>query len=66
MAPENSFHRLVSKKLWFLLFNVCSISYLIISGRLRLETVSLLSCGLALLLMNGIALISARHFPEWK
>lgn len=60
------FHRLISKRLWFLLFNVCTVAYLIGTGRLRWELVSVLICAGALLLMNGIALISARNFPDWK
>jgi hypothetical protein len=62
----NRFHKLVSKKLWFGLFNVIAIGFLVISGRLRFETDSLIAYGLALFLMNVIALISARNFPDWK
>ena len=60
------FHRIISKKLWFLLFNAGSVAYLIGTGRLRWELVSLLICAGALLLMNGIAFLSARNFPDWK
>jgi hypothetical protein len=33
---------------------------------LRWDAVSILSCLAALLLMNGIAWISARKYKEWK
>jgi len=56
----------MSKRAWFLMFNLGTIAYLMIDGTLRWETVSVISCGIALLLINGIAWISARKFKEWK
>jgi hypothetical protein len=62
----NEFHKLVSKKAAFLLFNVGTIIYLIFSGSLKWNGVSLFSYGAALLLMNGIAWFSSRNFKDWK
>ncbi len=56
------FHRLIGKRLWFVLFNVASILYLGLTGRLQLSFESIVSCVVALLVMNGIALVSARNF----
>ncbi len=58
--------KIMSKKAWFLVFNLGTIIYLIVSGSLRWEVVSIFSYGLALLLMNGIAWISARKYKGWK
>jgi hypothetical protein len=62
----DGFHRYIGKKLWFILFNVASILYLVLSGRLRLSLESIVGCIVALLLINGVAFISARNFPDWK
>ena len=62
----NQFHKLVSKKMWFLLFNVGTTLYVIISGTIKFDVVSVVSYGVALGLMNVIAWISARNFPDWK
>jgi hypothetical protein len=62
----NKFHKAVSKRIWFLLFNLGTILYLILSGVLKWDLISIFSYGLALFLMNGIAWISARKFKDWK
>jgi hypothetical protein len=58
--------KIISKKTWFLLFNVGTIIYLIGRGRLRWNIVSVFSYGFALLLINGIIWISARKYKDWK
>jgi hypothetical protein len=58
--------RIISKKVWFLIFNVGTIIYLIANGSLHWDAISIVSYGLALLIMNGIALISARKYKGWK
>jgi cytochrome c oxidase subunit IV len=58
--------KIMSKKVWFLVFNLGTIIYLTVSGSLRWEVVSIFSYGLALLLMNGIAWISACKYKGWK
>jgi hypothetical protein len=60
------FPKVISKSAWFVLFNVVSITYLIATKSLRWEVVSVVSCLLTLLLFNGIALISARKYKDWK
>jgi O-antigen/teichoic acid export membrane protein len=52
--------------MWFLLFNLGTILYLIMSGHLQWNSISIFSYGLALVLMNGIAWISARKYKDWK
>ena len=64
--PVSEFHRIISKKMWFLLFNVGATLYMIVFGRLGLDVVSILSFAVALGLLNLIAWISAKRFPEWK
>lgn len=66
-SPEmNQFHKVVSKKMWFLLFNVGTTIYVIVSGTVRWDALSILSYVVALGLINFIAWFSARSFPSWK
>ena len=59
-------HELVSKKQWFILFNVASVIALAVTGRLKWSTESLVTSQIVLLVMNGVAAISDKNFPEWK
>jgi len=59
-------HELVSKKQWFILFNVASVIALAVTGRLKWSAESLVTSVIVLLVMNGVAAISAKNFPEWK
>ena len=59
-------HELISKKQWFILFNAGTLIALGVTGRLTLSRESLVTSVVALLIMNGIAAISARNFPDWK
>lgn len=61
-----SFHEWVSKKQWFILFNVVAVIALAVTGRLEWSTESLVTSLIALLAVNVVAAISARNFPEWK
>ena len=62
----SQFHRVISKKMWFLLFNVGTTLYIILIGHLQLDAISIVSFAVALGLINLLAWISARRFPEWK
>jgi hypothetical protein len=62
----NQFHKVVSKKMWFILFNVGTTIYVIVSGTLKWDALSILSYVVALSLINVIAWFSARRFPDWK
>jgi hypothetical protein len=64
--PASEFHKIVSKKMWFLLFNVGATLYMILFGHLGLDLISIGSFAVALGLINLIAWISAKRFPEWK
>ena len=55
-----------SKKQCFVLFNVVSVVGLVLTGRLKWSAESIVTSLIALLLMNGVAAISAKNFPEWK
>jgi hypothetical protein len=59
-------HELISKKQWFILFNLVSIVALVLTGRLKWSAKSLVTSLIVLLVMNGVAAISARNYPEWK
>ncbi len=59
-------HEVVSKKQWFILFNGGTLIALAVSGRLTASGVSLVTSLIALLIINVIAAISARNFPDWK
>ena len=58
--------KLISKRTWFLIFNVGTVAYLIFSGTLQWNVISVVSCSIALLVINCIAWISARKYKEWK
>jgi hypothetical protein len=60
------FHQLHSKRMWFLIFNLSSLAYLRVSGRLQLSLGSICTVVIVLLIMNAIAWASARNFPKWK
>jgi len=62
----NRFHQIVSKKWCFLFFNVGTTIYMVVGGYLHRSFDSIFGFIVALCLMNGIALISSRHFPDWK
>ena len=66
LLDPKTFHRLVSRKRAFLLLNVGAILVLVFSNLVHLDFDSLLSCAIALLILNGGALISARKYPDWK
>lgn len=57
---------LVSKKQFFVLFNLVSVGALVLTGRLKWSAESLSTSVVALLVVNGVVAISARNFPEWK
>ncbi len=60
------FPNIMSKRMWFVLFNLGTIIYLVLSGVLHWDLLSILSYGLALVFMNCIAWISARKYKERK
>ena len=62
----NQFHKIVSKKMWFILFNAGTTIYMILSGHLSWDAITIVSYGVALSLINLVAWISARRFPDWK
>lgn len=59
-------HELVTKKQWFILFNAGTLIALAVTGRLSSSLKSLVASVVALLIMNAVAAISARNYPEWK
>lgn len=59
-------HELVTKRQWFILFNIGTLIAVFWTGRLTSSRADLISSLIALLVINGIALVSARNFPEWK
>ncbi len=61
-----SFHEIISRKWWFILFNLGTLLALALSGRLTSSVESAIASLIALLVVNGIAVISARNFPNWK
>jgi hypothetical protein len=61
-----SFHEIVSKKWWFILLNLGTLLVLALSGRVTSSLESPIASLIALLVMNEIAAISARNFPNWK
>lgn len=59
-------HAVLSKKQCFILFNLIAFAVLTTSGRLTSSRQSLIGYLLAILVVNGIAAISATNYPQWK
>ncbi len=59
-------HDLITKKQWFLLFNLGALLLLALSGRLTASLESAVIHLVVLGVLNLVALISTRSFPEWK
>ena len=66
LLDPNTFHRLVSRKPAYLLLNAAAIVVLLWYGQLRRDFDSILSCGIALALLNLGAYASARKYKDWK
>jgi hypothetical protein len=60
------FHELISKKQWFIFFNLGCLAMLAVTGDLTSSRESLVASLIALGIMNGVAVLSARNFPDWK
>jgi hypothetical protein len=60
------FHRLLSKKQCFLLFNLLAIAWAIITGRLTFSLSSIVIAIIALGVMNAVAWFSSQYYPGWK
>ena len=58
--------QLFTKKQWFILFNCVTILALYLTGNLEFTIKSMVSYLIALALVNGMALISAKKFTDWK
>ena len=56
----------LTKKQWLILFNVFAIVALASSGRLTASRQSFAAILLAILVVNGVAILTAGNFPEWK
>ncbi len=59
-------HEMLTKREWFVLFNVLGAAVLLVTGRLNFSTESIVTSLGGLLVMNGLAALSMRNFPEWK
>ncbi len=57
---------ILSKKALFAILNAGMVGSLLVSGELRLDTISIISSVVVLGLMNGVALLSARYYKGWK
>jgi predicted membrane-bound dolichyl-phosphate-mannose-protein mannosyltransferase len=60
------FHQLLTKRQWFILFNIVAIVGLLLTKRLNWSLQSIVTSALALLVVNFVAAISARRYPDWK
>jgi hypothetical protein len=57
---------LMSKRSAFLLYNVVLIGTLWLTGRIRRDWPSIIGCAFGLILMNVVAWISSKNFPQWN
>jgi uncharacterized membrane protein HdeD (DUF308 family) len=65
-ADSERFHRLVSKKQWFLLFNIGVLLVLVLTRRVHFSVVSIVSLVIALGIVNVMAWFSSKNYPNWK
>jgi hypothetical protein len=63
MSP---FFQRTGKKLWFAMFNLALVLYFALSGRMDRSIESIVSFFIVIFVMNAVALIAARNFPDWK
>lgn len=66
LLDPNTFHRLVSRKLFYLLLNAAAIAVLLYNDQLHPDSESVLTCGITLLLLNVGAYVSGRKYKDWK
>ena len=66
MPDLSTIQKILPKKIWFLLFNVGTTIYMIVSGDLHWNVVSIATFVIALALINVIAWVSARKYKNWK
>jgi hypothetical protein len=62
----NWFHKLLTRKQWYVMFNIVAICWAIVTGRLQWSAKSIIIAAVALAAINAIAFISGRNYPEWK
>lgn len=58
------FHQLVTRKQWFLFFNIAALLALIFIDRLHFSLVSILLTIVALAVVNAMAWLSSRNLPK--
>ena len=59
-------YEVIGKKQFFALWNIVALAVMAWQGRLTWDLESILATLIALLVINGLILISARNFPDWK
>lgn len=64
--PMNWMHKQLSKKTFFVVFNVLMLLYCWYEDQLHCDPISLLALIVAFALMNWVAWQSSKDFPEWK
>lgn len=59
-------HKKVSLRLRYVIYNAVLLVALSLSGRLRLDWLSIVGVVGGLAIMNLVAWISSRHYREWQ
>jgi hypothetical protein len=59
-------YEVIGKKQFFALWNIVALAVMVWQGRLTWDLESILATLIALLVINGLILISAGNFPDWK
>lgn len=64
--PNEPIPKIISKRTWFVLFNIGTTIYAVLFGHLSWDATSIVSYVVGLSLINIIAWVSTRKFPDWK
>ena len=59
-------HEGLTKKQWLILLNVLALALLASSGRLTSSRQSFVAYSLALIVVNGVAVITVSNYSGWK
>jgi hypothetical protein len=61
-GPMTELPKLISKKTWLLVFNIVAVTCVVVSDSFHWDLISVVSYGIALVLINWVAWISARKY----
>lgn len=62
----NGMHRLISRRTFMILFNICGLLAIWADGHMSADVVSFIALVLALAIINALVWRSTKEYPDWK